>query len=92
VSLTLDLHPLFRNDSAIDRAVRETLFRAAGTGEDSVVIIYGRGSGKLQARVLALLTQRHLQRLHHGAELDPVNPGRVLVRMRNRDDHPDRKS
>lgn len=80
--LTVDLHPVFRNSRDIDVAVRQALFRAAGTGEDVVQIITGKGSGQLRKRVLAALAQPHLRRLYARVEADGANTGRVLVHMR----------
>jgi hypothetical protein len=37
--LTVDLHPVFRDDRAVDRAVRTALFRAAGEKVPLVEII-----------------------------------------------------
>ncbi|MEW1861960.1 Smr/MutS family protein [Streptomyces sp. NBC_00669] len=79
MTLTLDLHPLFRSDRDIDRAVREIIFRAAATKADRVEIIAGKGSGKLRSRVLATLRQPHLKRLYRSFETDPSNQGRIVV-------------
>jgi hypothetical protein len=79
MTLTLDLHPLFRNERDIDRAVREIVFRAAATKADRVEIIPGRGSGKLKSRVLAMLGQPHLKKLYARYEVDPANEGRIVV-------------
>ena len=77
--LTLDLHPIFRNNRDIELAMREALFRAARTGETVLEIIPGKGSGQLMKRVLAFLGQKHIRKLYARAEVDPQNPGRVLV-------------
>lgn len=80
--LTLDLHPVFRNERDIDRKVREILFRAAREREPVVEIISGRGKGKLRARVLAMLAQPHLRKLYKRYEVDEHNEGRILVYFR----------
>jgi len=80
--LTLDLHPIFRNNRDIDLALREVIFKAARTGVDLVEIIPGKGSGKLKRRVLAFLAQKHIKRLYVRVEDDEVNTGRVLVHFR----------
>jgi DNA-nicking Smr family endonuclease len=80
--LTLDLHPIFRNNRDIDLALRETLFRAARTGVDVVQIIPGKGSGQLKKRVLAFLAQKHIKKLYVRVETDATNSGRVLVHLR----------
>ncbi|MDQ7810875.1 Smr/MutS family protein [Amycolatopsis sp. A133] len=80
--LTVDLHPVFRDDRAIDRAVRSALFRAAGTKVPLLEIIPGKGSGKLRDRVLAALRQPHLRKLYRRVEVAPGNDGVVLVHLR----------
>jgi dsDNA-specific endonuclease/ATPase MutS2 len=82
MTLTLDVHPIFRSDRDVDRAVRAVIFQAARTNAEMVVIIPGKGSGKLRARVVALLRQAQLRRLYRAIEPDPDNTGRVLVRFR----------
>ncbi|MEU2779360.1 Smr/MutS family protein [Streptomyces sp. NPDC007162] len=82
MTLTLDLHPLFRNERDIDRAVRQIIFRAAATEADLVEIIPGKGRGQLKARVLAMLGQPQLKKLYVRYEVDPSNEGRIPVRFR----------
>ncbi|WP_329175107.1 Smr/MutS family protein [Streptomyces sp. NBC_01477] len=80
--LTLDLHPIFRNNRDLDVAVRQALFRAAATGVDVLQIIPGKGTGKLRDRVLASLAQTHIRKLYARVETDPDNAGRILVHLR----------
>ncbi len=80
--LSVDLHPVFRNNRDIELALREALFRAARTGEDALEIIPGKGTGQLRKRVLAFLAQKHIRKLYDRVESDPANPGRVVVRFR----------
>ena len=80
--LTLDLHPIFRNNRDIDVALRQTLFKAAATGVDVVQIIPGKGTGQLKKRVLAVLAQKHIKKLYVRVETDATNTGRVLVHLR----------
>ena len=80
-TLTVDLHPHFRSDRAIDNAVRTAIFRAARENVKVVEIISGKGSGKLRRRILATLNQPHLKKLYRSVETDPSNDGRVLVRF-----------
>jgi DNA-nicking Smr family endonuclease len=82
MTLTLDLHPLFRSERDIDRAVRQIIFRAAATKADLVEIISGKGRGQLKARVLAILGQPQLKKLYVRYEVDPSNEGRILIRFR----------
>lgn len=79
--LTLDLHPFFRNDRAIDNAVRAAIFRAAREQVEVVEIICGKGSGVLRKRVLAMLGQPHLRKLYRKVEVSSGNEGRILVRF-----------
>ncbi|OZM70875.1 DNA mismatch repair protein MutS [Amycolatopsis antarctica] len=80
--LTVDLHPLFRSDRDIDKAIRNTIFRAAGEKVPLVEIIPGKGSGKLRSRVLAMLNQPHLKKLYRRVEVAPGNEGMVLVHLK----------
>lgn len=80
--LTLDLHPIFRNNRDIDLALREVIFKALRTETDVVEIIPGKGSGKLKRRVLAFLNQTHIKKLYARVETDSTNSGRVLVHFR----------
>ncbi|WIX98215.1 Smr/MutS family protein [Amycolatopsis mongoliensis] len=80
--LTVDLHPVFRSDRDIDKAVRNALFRAAGAKVPLVEIIPGKGSGQLKNRVLAMLRQAHLKKLYRRVEVAPGNDGVVLVHLR----------
>ena len=77
--MTLDLHPIFRNNRDVDLALRQFMFKAANSGVSVAEIIPGKGSGQLKARVLAFLDQKHIKRLYLRREVDPGNAGRVLV-------------
>ncbi len=77
--MTLDLHPLFRNNRDIDLALRQFIFKAANSGVREAEIIPGKGSGQLKARVLAFLDQKHIKKLYLRRESDPGNAGRVVV-------------
>lgn len=78
-TLTVDLHPIFRNDRDVDNAVRNAIFRAAREKIRVVEIIPGKGSGKLKRRVLGMLNQPHLKKLYRRVETDAGNEGRVLI-------------
>ncbi len=80
-TLTVDLHPFFRNDRDIDNAVRAAIFRAAREKLKVVEFIPGKGSGQLKRRILATLRQPHLKKLYRSVESDASNDGRVLVRF-----------
>lgn len=77
--LTVDLHPVFRSDRDIDRAVRTAIFRAARERIPLAEIVVGKGKGKLRNRVVRMLGAPHLKRLYRSVEVDPGNDGRVLV-------------
>ncbi|MFF4897869.1 Smr/MutS family protein [Streptomyces sp. NPDC001068] len=77
--LTLDLHPVFRNNRDIELSLRQIVFQAKHTGEPVVQIIHGKGTGQLRSRVLAFLDQRHIRRLYDHLEIDSSNTGRILV-------------
>lgn len=79
--LTVDLHPFFQNDRAIDNAVRAAIFRAAREHFEVVEIVCGKGSGVLRKRVLALLGQPHLRKLYREVDATGDNAGRILVRF-----------
>ncbi len=81
--LTLDLHPIFRNNRDIELALREAIFKAVRTRETVVEIIPGKGSGQLKKRVLAFLGQKHIRKLYDRVETDPSNSGRILVHFRH---------
>ncbi|GAA0320022.1 Smr/MutS family protein [Actinoallomurus spadix] len=82
MTLTLDLHPIFKSQRDVDQAVRSMMFRAAQTNAERVIIIPGKGSQKLKSRVLALLRQPHLRKLYKNVEPDPENLGRIIIRFR----------
>lgn len=81
--LTLDLHPIFRNNRDIELALRQAIFKAARSGETSMEIIPRKGSGKLKKRVLAFLNQPHIKKLYERFETDPSNDGRIVVHLRS---------
>ncbi|MFI8789559.1 Smr/MutS family protein [Streptomyces sp. NPDC055105] len=79
----MDLHPIFRNNRDIELALRQAMFKAARSGETTMEIIPGKGSGKLKKRVLAFLNQPHIKKLYERFEKDPTNDGRILVHFRS---------
>ena len=80
--LSLDLHPVFRNNRDIELALRQFIFKAHRSGEPVAEIIPGKGTGRLKDRVLAFLGQKHIRRLYDRVEVDGGNTGRVLVHFR----------
>ncbi|MFF4733217.1 Smr/MutS family protein [Streptomyces mirabilis] len=77
--LTLDLHPIFRNNHDIELSLRQIVFQAKRAGEPVVEIIHGKGTGQLKGRVLAFLGQKHIRKLYDRVESDTANTGRILV-------------
>ncbi|MFE2100900.1 MULTISPECIES: Smr/MutS family protein [unclassified Streptomyces] len=80
--MSLDLHPLFRNNRDIELALRQFVFKANHSGEPVAEIIPGKGSGQLRARVLAFLDQKHIRKLYVRREVDSGNTGRILVHFK----------
>jgi DNA-nicking Smr family endonuclease len=80
--LSIDLHPVFRNNRDIDTTLRTFLVRAAAGGETRAEVICGKGAGKLRARVLTYFRQPHVAKLIAGVDVDPDNDGRIVVRLR----------
>ncbi|WP_331728210.1 Smr/MutS family protein [Streptomyces sp. NBC_01176] len=82
--LSLDLHPIFRNNRDIELALRQFIFKAQQSGEPVAEVIAGKGTGQLRERVLAFLAQKHIRRLYDRVEVSSGNPGRVLVHFARR--------
>ncbi|MFJ9818437.1 Smr/MutS family protein [Streptomyces sp. NPDC101151] len=80
--MSLDLHPLFRNNRDIELALRQFVFKANHAGEPVAEIIPGKGTGQLKARVLAFLDQKHIRKLYVRREVDSGNTGRILVHFK----------
>lgn len=81
--LSLDLHPIFRSNQDIDVALRTFMVRAAASGESSVELIPGKGTGKLRDRVLTFLRQPHVKKMYRRIEMDSSNTGRIVVHLRD---------
>jgi DNA-nicking Smr family endonuclease len=79
--LSVDLHAVFRNTRDIDNTLRTFVLRAAASGESRAEIICGKGEGKLRTRVLTYLRQPQVARLVKGADVDPDNDGRIVLRF-----------
>ena len=82
--LTLDLHPILRNNRDIDVALKRALLEAAFGNVHMLEIIPGKGSGQLKKRVLTFLAQKHIRELYDHVEPSPENKGRILVHFRDR--------
>ncbi|MFG2526024.1 Smr/MutS family protein [Streptomyces sp. NPDC048527] len=84
--LTLDLHPIFRDQRAIDLALRDVIFKAVRTGETVVEIIPGKGSGRLRSQVMASLEQKHIRirKLYVRVDSGTANTGRIRIHCKGR--------
>ncbi len=82
VKLTLDLHDIYDDGPAIDRALRGVMDEAVRTKAKVVEIVPGKGSGQLRKRVLRFLDQKDVRMLYHRVEKDQHNHGHVLVHFR----------
>lgn len=77
--LSLDLHPIFRNNRDIDQSVRQFVFKAHSSGAPVAEIIPGKGTGRLKQHVLAYLNQNHMKRFYKRVEAPSSNTGRILL-------------
>jgi DNA-nicking Smr family endonuclease len=82
VKLKLDLHDIYNDGAAIDRALRSIIDEAVAKKAPLVEIIPGKGSGQLKKRVLRFLDQKEIKALYHRVEKDSDNFGRVFVHFR----------
>jgi DNA-nicking Smr family endonuclease len=77
--LKLDLHKVFNDSKAIDRALNEIFEEAIEKRIREVEIIPGKGSGQLRKKVERFLQQPHIKPLYHRIENDSKNFGRLFV-------------
>lgn len=82
MKLKLDLHDVYNNSAAIDRALREIIDEAVEKKAPLVEIIPGKGSGALKKRVLRFLDQKEIKAIYHRVEKDSDNFGRIFVHFR----------
>jgi DNA-nicking Smr family endonuclease len=82
MKLKLDLHEIYRNGEAIDRALRDVIDEAIAKKAPLVEIIPGKGSGALKKHVLRFLDRKDIKALYHRVEKDSGNFGRVFVHFR----------
>lgn len=80
--LHLDLHPIARNDQAIEKALRNIFDQAINKRVQAVEIISGKGSGQLRLRVKKFLRQPEIRQLYKRVQVDAKNHGRVFVYFR----------
>lgn len=82
MKLVLDLHEIYRDGAAIDRALAGIIDEAEAKKAPLVEIIAGKGSGALKKRVLRFLDQKEVKARYHRVEKDSKNFGRIFVHFR----------
>ena len=80
--IKVDLHPIYNNSAAIDRALQEAFDEAIDKKIREVEIIPGKGSGQLRKKVERFLQQKHIKEKYHRIENDSKNFGRLFVYFR----------
>ena len=77
--IKVDLHDIYNNSKAIDKALQEAFDDAINKRIKEVEIIPGKGSGQLKKKVQRFLQQPHIKPLYHRMENDSKNFGRLFV-------------
>lgn len=77
--IKVDLHDVYNNSYAIDRALQNAFDEAIDKKIREIEIIPGKGSGQLKKKVLRFLEQPHIKPLYHRIEKDSKNFGRLFV-------------
>jgi DNA-nicking Smr family endonuclease len=80
--IKIDLHPIYNNSSAIDKALLHGFEEAISKKIREVEIIPGKGSGQLRKKVERFLQLPHIKPLYHRIENDSKNFGRLFVYFR----------
>ena len=80
--IKVDLHDIYNNSKAIDKALQEAFEEAINNKIREVEIIPGKGSGQLRKKVERFLQQKHIKPLYHRIENDSKNFGRLFVYFR----------
>ena len=77
--IKIDLHPIYNNSAAIDKALINGFEEAISKKIREVEIIPGKGSGQLRKKVERFLQLPHIKPLYHRIENDSKNFGRLFV-------------
>jgi dsDNA-specific endonuclease/ATPase MutS2 len=77
--IKVDLHDIYNNSKAIDKALHDAFEQAIDKKITEVEIIPGKGSGQLKKKVQRFLQQPHIKPLYHRMENDSKNFGRLFV-------------
>ncbi len=80
--IKIDLHPIYNNGSAIDKALQEAFDEAIDKKIGELEIIPGKGSRQLRKKVERFLQQPHIKKQYHRIENDSKNFGRLFVYFR----------
>jgi DNA-nicking Smr family endonuclease len=80
--IKIDLHPIYNNSAAIDKALLNGFEEAISKKICEVEIIPGKGSGQLKKKVQRFLQLSHIKPLYHRIENDSKNFGRIFVYFR----------
>jgi DNA-nicking Smr family endonuclease len=80
--LKLDLHEIYNDSRAIDKALNNIFEEAIEKRIREVEIIPGKGSGQLRKKVERFLQQPHIKPLYHRIENDSKNFGRLFIYFR----------
>ena len=79
--LKLDLHEIYNNSSAIEKALNNVIEEAVRCNIKIVEIIPGKGSGQLKKKVIRFLQQKHIKSQYKRIDKDSKNFGRIFVRF-----------
>ncbi len=77
--IKVDLHDIYNNSKAIDKALLQAFEDAIDKKIKEVEIIPGKGSGQLKKKVQRFLQLSHIKPLYHRIENDSKNFGRLFV-------------
>lgn len=80
--IKVDLHEIYNNSKAIDRALSEAFEEAIEKKIKLIEIIPGKGSGQLRKKVERFLQLSHIKNKYHRIENDSKNFGRLFVHFR----------
>lgn len=77
--IKVDLHDIYNNSRAIDKALQQAFEDAIEKRIREVEIIPGKGSGQLRKKIDRFLQMPHIKPLYHRVENDSKNFGRLFV-------------
>lgn len=81
--IKVDLHDVFNNTPAIERALSDAFDEAEERKVKIVEIIPGKGSGQLKKKVLKFLERKDIKGRYHRVDKDSKNFGRLFVRFKH---------